>query len=105
VIEGFYSPTLAQVENVGVTFGGQESGFGGIAGNDGVDGVGGAVDKNIRLPQKRVKAVTVVLRRFCQCIKHTFDWIRWRCGRLEHLQFAVAMFNDQIGKGTASICC
>ena len=51
-VERLDSTALAQHQNIRVTGGGQECRFRRVSGNDGVDGMGGAVDQHIALRQQ-----------------------------------------------------
>jgi hypothetical protein len=104
-VERFRPAAFAQHQDVGVAPGGQECGAGGVAGQDGVERVRGAVDEGIAAAEQRRQRLPEARGRGAECVQHALHRVGRRRRRLEHVQAAGVVLDDQIGEGATRIDC
>ena len=85
-VERLGTPALADDEDVGMAFGGEERRPGRAAGQDGVDGPGRAVDEGVGPAEQGGAVDAGIGGRQGQRVEHALDRIRRRGRRLEQLQ-------------------
>jgi hypothetical protein len=97
-IERLHAATLAKHEDVAVALGGEERRLRGVAGDDGVDRMRRAVDEQAAGAEQIGERPIQTIRRDLQRIEHTANRIVRRCRRLEHVQTAIVILDDEVGK-------
>ncbi len=102
-VERLDPPALTQHQDIRVACRGQERCTRRVTGDNGVDGMGRAVDQHVALRQQIGQRKASVLRGQRECIQHTFHRIARRRGRLVHGQRPIIVLDDQVGKGAPGI--
>ena len=85
-----------------MTFGREEGGPGGVAGEDRIDGARRAVDEGLAAAEEPVARQPDVVRSERQGVQDAFDRIVGGGRGLVHAQLAVRL-DDEIGEGSAGI--
>jgi hypothetical protein len=102
-IEGLRPPAFAQDEDVAVPLGRQEGCLGSPSGDDRIDGVGGAVDEQAAAAQHGRERHVELSGRPAKAVEHAAHGIVRRRRRLEHVEVAFVILDDQVCKGPPGI--
>ena len=102
-VEGLGAAALAEHQHVRVAPGGEKGGPCGVAGDDRVNRMGGAVDQHLAPAEQGLAALAQVVCRTGEGFQHTGDRVRRRRWRLVHAQAPVVGFDDEVGKGSPGI--
>ena len=88
-----------------MSLGGEKGGARRVAGDDGVDRMGRAVDQHVALGQQIGARETVIGGGRIERVEHPFDRVGGCGGGLIHADFAAIALDHQVGESASGIDC